>query len=72
MISNFNLLGSTKENEKRKCHTAGKSSNSNLKIAHRCKIDTPTTHIRDHSLSLVGTGILIKSGCVKLVGTFEP
>lgn len=30
-------------------------------------MDTPNSHIHDHSLSLIGTGTSVKSGWAKLV-----
>jgi hypothetical protein len=40
---------------------------SNRKFIERGKIDSPNTHVHDHSLSWLGTGTWIKSGRVKIV-----
>ena len=48
-------------------HTVGTILKSNIKIIERGKIDTLNTLIHDRSLSIIGTGISIDSGGVKLI-----
>jgi hypothetical protein len=40
---------------------------SNIKIVERGKIDATNTQVHERSLSLIGTGISIKGGGVKLI-----
>ena len=47
--------------------SVGRIAKSNIKIVERGKMDTPNTQIHDHSLSCLGTGLLINSGGVKLI-----
>ena len=54
----------------KKYHTGGTVLNSNIKIAERGKLDTPSTQPHDRSLSLQGTETLIKRGVVKLIKLF--
>jgi hypothetical protein len=51
----------------REYHIVGTILKSNIKLAERCKIDTPNTQIHYLSLSGIGTGTSVKSGGVKLV-----
>jgi len=48
-------------------HTVGAAPKYNRTIINRRKIDTPKTHMLDHSLSYLGTGTSIKSRGVQLV-----
>jgi len=48
-----------KVKNKKKDHTVGTVPKTNIKIADRCKIDTPNTRIDDLSVSLLGTSTSI-------------
>ena len=58
--------------KKKKYQHFGTFPKYNRKVAERSKIDTPNTHIHDHSLSCLGTGTSITSGGVKLVPWTQP
>jgi hypothetical protein len=53
--------------KKKKKHTLKSVLKYNLKIVERDKIDTPNTHVHDHSLSWLGTITSMKRGRAKLV-----